>query len=98
MHIDWVLALPDDPLRLTGFAGIRDGARGKSEGVVFRIAVNGEGVWRRDVQADGKWVPFDVSLSRSAGQTVVVTLITDALGGHHYDWAQWGEPRLRIAP
>jgi hypothetical protein len=35
-----------------------------------------------------------VSLSQYAGQTVVLTLITDALGDYICDWAHWGEPRL----
>ncbi len=94
MHIDLLLQLPNAPVRLTGFAGIRDGAAGKSQGVGFRIAVNGRELWRRDVQADGKWTRFDVSLSRHSGQAVMLSLITDALDDYICDWAHWGKPRL----
>jgi len=94
MHIELLLALPSRPLRLTGFAGIRDGAEGKSQGVGFRVTVNGQPQWSRDVQPDGNWIPVDVSLAPFAGQAVVLTLITDALGAHTCDWAQWGQVRL----
>jgi len=94
MHVDLLLQLPAGPVRLTGFAGIRDGAVGKSQGVGFRIAVNGRELWRRDLQADGEWTRFDVSLSRFSGQAVMLSLITDALGDYICDWAHWGEPQL----
>ncbi len=94
MHVDWLLELPETPLKLTGFAGIRDGARGKSHGVGFRIAVNGRQRWARDVQADGTWAGFDVSLAALTGRRIVLTLVTDALGDHICDWAQWADLRL----
>jgi hypothetical protein len=93
-HVDFLISLPAQPLCLIGFVGIRDGAEGKSSGVGFRITVNGQEQWRADMKPDGKWLPFDVSLSKYAGQTVVLTLITDALGDYICDWAHWGEPRL----
>jgi hypothetical protein len=93
-HIDFLLTLPNEPLQLTGFAGIRDGAEGKGQGVGFRVEVNGERVWSADVKPGGDWTPFHVSLAPFAGRTVVLTLITDSLGGYDYDWAHWGELKI----
>jgi hypothetical protein len=95
-HIDFLLTLPNEPLQLTGFAGIRDGAEGKCQGVGFRVEVNGEKVWSADVKPGGDWTPFNVSLAPFASRTVVLTFITDSLGGYDYDWAHWGE--LKIVP
>jgi hypothetical protein len=38
-----------------------------------------------------------VDLSRSAGQTVLVSLVTDSLGSNNCDWAIWVNPRLEPA-
>jgi hypothetical protein len=43
--------------------------------------------------ADG-WHPTTVDLSAQAGETIVVSLVADALGDASCDWARWGEPRL----
>lgn len=90
----YAVVLPSEPARLTGYAGIRDGAEGKSNGVGFRIQVNGVEVYRRDVMAGDPWQPFSVPLDRWTGKTIVLTLITDSLGDHSCDWAYWGEPHL----
>ncbi len=96
-HVDFVMALPGSPARLTGFAGIRDGADGKGRGVGFRIAVNGRELWRSDVLPGKPWLGFDVPLAAYAGRTVVLTLITDALGDYGWDWAHWADVRLIAA-
>ncbi|GBF74701.1 hypothetical protein PA598K_03063 [Paenibacillus sp. 598K] len=93
-QIDYVVQLPTADARLTGLAGIKDGAD-DSNGVGFRIAVNGKELWSEDLLPGGAWMPFDVSLDDYAGQAVVISLITDALGDYGYDWAFWGEPQLR---
>ncbi len=93
-HVDFLLTLPNEPLQLTGFAGIRDGAEGKCQGVGFRVEVNGEKVWSADIKPGRDWTPFNVSLAPFAGRTVVLTFITDSLGGYDYDWAHWGELKI----
>jgi len=40
------------------------------------------------------WRPFAVDLSAYAGQTILLSLVTDSDGANYYDWAFWGEPRL----
>ncbi|MFC3804184.1 DUF6259 domain-containing protein [Cohnella sp. GCM10012308] len=96
-RVDYVVTLPSGGAKLTGFAGIKDGAE-DSQGVGFRVAVNGSERWSDDLQPGGAWTPFSVSLSAYAGKTVVVTLITDSLGDYGYDWAFWGEPKLEALP
>jgi hypothetical protein len=96
-HVDFVLTLPEVPaLRLTGWAGIRDGAD-PSNGVRFRIEVNGAERWSHDQHPGDPWTPWEVPLSDRAGQTVILSLITDARGDYTCDWAHWGEPRIVLA-
>jgi len=93
-HVDYVVKLPaTGAASLSGFAGIKDGAD-DSQGVGFRIAVNGTELWTEDLMPGEAWTPFDVSLADFAGETVVLTLITDSLGDYGYDWAFWGEPMI----
>ncbi len=98
MHVDYLIKLPERPVRLIGFAGIRDGQGSITDGVGFRVAVNGEVWWSSDVTPDDKWVPFDVALARYANRPVVLSLITDSLGDFRCDWAQWGQPTLVPRP
>ncbi len=94
-HVDYVVKLPaSGTAALSGFAGIKDGAD-DSQGVGFRIAVNGAELWAEDVMPGTAWTPVDVSLADYAGETVVLTLITDSLGDYGYDWAFWGEPEIK---
>lgn len=95
-HVDFVLTLPPvQGLRLAGFAGLRDGAD-PSKGVQFRIQINGEERWRHDQFPKAPWTPWEVSLSEGAGQTVILSFITDSQGDSSFDWAQWGEPRIEV--
>lgn len=98
MHIDYLIKLPKHPARLIGFAGIRDGRDSSTDGVGFRIAVNGDVLWSSDVMPADGWQPFDVALARYANRPVVLSLITDSLGDYRCDWAQWGQPMLVPRP
>lgn len=86
--------LPAQRASLRGFAGMRDGAEGKSNGVRFSVEVNGRELWNQTVNAGEGWIPFDISLAEWAGQTVLLRLVTDSLGDYGWDWAQWGELRI----
>jgi hypothetical protein len=81
--------------------GLRDGSQ--SSGVNFIAEVNGYPVGEELLVAeppDGTrppaagWRPFTVDLSAYAGQTILLSLVTDSAGANYYDWAFWGEPRL----
>jgi len=88
------LKLPPEGARLRGFAGIRDGAEGKSNGVRFSVEVDGVPQWEQTVLPGESWQPLEVPLSAWRGQTVLLRLITDSLGDYGWDWACWGEMRL----
>ena len=89
--LTWVLRLPNRPLSLHGYAGLGDGA--VTDGVGFRVAVNGEDLWGHSTRTTG-WRELRVDLSRWAGQMIALDLITDAEGECYCDWANWGEIRL----
>lgn len=92
--IAFLLKLPPETATLKGFAGIRDGAEGKSDGVRFSVEINGMTQWEQTVLPGTGWQPLEVSLTRWRGRTVLLRLITDPLGNDSWDWACWGDMRL----
>ncbi len=83
-----------DALKLKFAAGVRDGALLSEENqVAFRIRVNGRLLWSH-LKAEATWDDFLVDLPTLSGQTMVVQLITDALGNSRWNWAVWGEPQV----
>jgi len=93
-YVAFLWRLPSQPAVLRGFAGIRDGAQGKSNGVRFSVEVNGKEVWNRTVLPGEGWIPFEVPLNRWQGQAVLLRLVGDSLGDYGWDWAHWGEVRI----
>ncbi|MBI5687708.1 MAG: hypothetical protein HZC54_21775 [Verrucomicrobia bacterium] len=89
--VDYLLRLPATPARLETFAGIRDGSN--SHGVGFIVQINGREACSAQLRP-GAWKPLTADLARYAGQTVVLSIITDAMGDFSFDWAVWGEPRI----
>ncbi|MGC8782777.1 MAG: DUF6259 domain-containing protein [Armatimonadota bacterium] len=69
----FLLRLPQQGASLRGFAGIRDGAESRSNGVRFSVEVNGKQVWNRTVNPGEGWIPFEVSLAvdRANGAAVL---------------------------
>lgn len=92
--IAFLLKLPPGEATLRGFAGIRDGAEGKSNGVRFSVEINGMTQWEKTVLPGTGWQPLEVPLTRWSGRTVLLRLITDSLGDYGWDWACWGDVRL----
>ncbi|MGQ9790063.1 MAG: DUF6259 domain-containing protein [Armatimonadota bacterium] len=92
--IAFLLQLPSDVVALRAFAGIRDGAEGKSNGVRFSVEVNGTTQWEQTVLPGTGWQPLEVSLSAWRGQTVLLRLITDPLDNFGWDWAHWADVRV----
>ncbi len=83
-----------DALKLKFAAGVRDGALLSEENqVAFRIRVNGRLIWSH-LKAEATWDDFLVDMPTLSGQTMVVQLITDALGNSRWNWAVWGEPQV----
>ncbi len=92
--VDYLVTLPPgQPAQLRFAAALQDGATG-SNGVAFIVTVNGRVVAHQEVpRADG-WHPTTVDLSAQMGETILLSLVADALGDASCDWARWGEPRL----
>ena len=93
MVVDYLLRLPPTPARLEAFAGIRDGSN--SAGVGFIVQINGREACSAQLRP-GAWKAMTADLTRHAGQTIVLSLITDAMGDFSFDWAAWGEPRIVV--
>ncbi len=83
--------LPTEPSRFETWIGIRDGS--KSDGVIFAVEINGRELARRKLQP-GAWAELTADLATWAGQSVVLSLVTDSDGPFLCDWAAWGEPRI----
>ena len=92
LSVDYLVRLPQAPAHLEAFAGIRDTSL--SAGVGFVVQVNGREVWSANMLPKQPWKPVSVDLSAYAGQVVLLSLVTDSLGGYDFDWAVWGEPKL----
>jgi hypothetical protein len=45
-----------------------------------------------------RWIPYEVDLSKYAGQDVTIIFQTNAgpIGDNRFDWAGWGNPRLLV--
>ncbi len=83
-----------DVLKFNFATGVRDGALLSEENqVAFRIRVNGRLLWTH-LKAETTWDDFTIDLPTLAGQTMILQLITDALGNSRWNWAVWGEPRV----
>jgi len=106
--MSWRLTVPAHARLRTSLALDPDAWDRSGDGVVFLVrAVHGGAttalltrtVDPRHVPADRQWIPIDVDLSRFAGQSIALELVTEAsLPGRPqdagYDWAVWGAPRI----
>ncbi|MCX5759133.1 MAG: DUF6259 domain-containing protein [Candidatus Hydrogenedentes bacterium] len=90
--VDVPMTLPKDAAGFHAYVGLRDGS--KSNGVVFRVEVNGSVLARQDM-LPGAWTEIGADLTPYAGLPVVLSLVTDSAGDFGYDWAAWGEPVIR---
>lgn len=89
---EFTLRLPRVPrIVLSGATGLRADGVGKSDGVTFRVFV--DGAKRLDMnRADAAWQPFTVDLTGRAGQTVTLRFETDPgpQDNSSFDFALWG--------
>ncbi len=79
VRAEWNVSLPSHPpLRLHFFNAIRDThpSEPPSDGITFRVRVDGEPVFERHVDAK-QWVPGEADLDRFAGRTVTLAMETD---------------------
>jgi hypothetical protein len=73
-------------------------AVGKSDGVMFRVLVDGACVFEKNTASDA-WTDADIDLSAKAGRTVDVTFETDPGPSHDasFDYALWGSRRIEVS-
>ena len=77
--------------------GLKDGAT-VSDGVYFRVLVNGQSKLVQKVTYDQTWHLATVDLTAFAGQSVTLTLGTHMFGNSAADWASWGDPQVLVTP
>ena len=89
---EFTLRLPSSPkIVLRGATALRADGVGKSDGVTFRVYV--DGAKRLDVnRTDSDWQPFAVDLTAQAGKTVTLRFETDPgpQDNSSFDFALWG--------
>lgn len=80
---------------LRGFTAMRPDIVDKSDGVTFRIFVNGNKVLEEH-RTDAEWKPFRINLSPYMGQTVSLRFETDPgpADNPSFDFSLWGEREL----
>ena len=93
---EFTFQLPRVPkIVLRGATALRADAVGKSDGVTFRVFVDGA----KQVEVnrtDSAWQPFDIDLTPNAGKTVTLRFETDP-GPHDdssFDFALWGNRQV----
>lgn len=76
--------------------GLREEYYGKSDGVVFSLAVDGELVAARTLSTGAEdppaWQDWSIDLGKFAGRTVALELRTAPGGNTNFDHAYWGDP------
>ena len=95
---DFTVALPSLPkITLRGSTALRSDAVGKSDGVTYRIFVNGEKRFEVN-RMDGEWQPFEIDLTANAGRTVTLRFETDPgpRDNASFDFALWGNRQLEL--
>lgn len=96
---EFTISLPDDrSISLEFDIGLRDGSE-KSDGVTFIVHLQGREIFRKHYKKQS-WQHLSLDLTPYGGQQVVLRLTTNSgsNGDTGWDWAQWGEPKIVLAP
>lgn len=88
-HVDAVVTLGDQPVKLLAAARRISG----EQKAVHRVLVNGRVVKEVTRPADRREMPVEAPLGDYAGQTVVLTLVSEIVEDGR-GLIGWGEPRL----
>src|SRR5262249_11745214 len=86
---EYTIPIPSGNPGLRFSVGIDDGAS-CTDGVTFRVTVNGNEIWSRNFNR-GAWHDVALSLSAYAGTTAPLRLISNPgpSGNPYCDWASW---------
>ncbi len=90
----WLVEAGGKPLRLRAMAGIA--ANPQSDGVLFRIRVNGQEVAKKGVKPGDPWTPIQVVLPPM--NRFWLSLETEPGATSAFDWAYWADIQLDIRP
>ena len=86
--LQFLLSLPQAREVIFSFSmGLQEGC---SDGVFFKVLVNGETQFERFADTF-KWEDANISLSRYEGETVLLELVTDSGETVSCDWAHWAD-------
>nr|MDQ2688069.1 hypothetical protein [Armatimonadota bacterium] len=85
-------------ITLSGATALRADAVGKSDGVTFRVYVDGQKQLEVN-RTDAAWKSFTFDLTPEAGKTVTLRFETDPgpQDDSSFDFALWGDRRLTLA-
>ena len=77
---------------------IGQAAQRKSDGVTFRVFVDGKPAFERNTASEA-WMDADIDLSAAAGRTVRLTFETDPGPRHDpsFDYGLWGDRRIVVS-
>ncbi|RKU22902.1 hypothetical protein C6503_03460 [Candidatus Poribacteria bacterium] len=85
--LQFLLSLPQAEKMMFSFSiGLQDGC---SDGVLFKVLVNGETQFEHFTDTPG-WTDAHISLSEFVGETLLLELVTDPHEKDDCDWAHWG--------
>jgi hypothetical protein len=87
--VEWVIPIPAS-VAFSFSVGVADNAGTCTDGVTFRVVVNGAEAWRQNVLHQG-WVNGSVDLSRYAGTTARLRIVTNPgpANNTNCDWASF---------
>ncbi len=80
---------------LEGWVCIGPASNGKSDGVQYRVLIDGVDVWQT-VTDSAEWLPFRIDLAPWKGRTITVRFVTDPgpAGDASFDFSLWGDRRI----
>lgn len=107
--VDWTLVIPDNTQEVTFSSAVAisetvmsELGHEQSDGMRFEVRIRSENgevtrAYERTLTAnESDWQPFSLSLADYIGQTITLTLATDALSNSVHDWGLYQYPRVDI--
>lgn len=90
----WLITLPEKGSAHFDTAIAMKTGSGMSDGVTFRILINGQEVFSQAKAGASGYEDVSIDLSDYRGQTIILTLCVDSGAGSAYDYAFWGDPLI----
>lgn len=90
--VDWLVRLPDAPVRLLAAVGFRDGP--PAQRTRCEVLVNGASQFERVMESHDGWLPVEIDLTPWRGQPILLTCLTRSESYAYSSEVLWSEPRL----